>query len=38
MGPLWKGELHGYYAMMVERMESQPVPENFDGIFRATTK
>ena len=38
MGPLWKGELQGYYTMMLERMESQPAPENFDGIFRATTK
>jgi adenylate cyclase len=38
MGPLWKGELEGYYAMMVERMKSHPAPKNFDGIFRATTK
>jgi adenylate cyclase len=38
MGPLWKGELTGYYAMMVERMKSQPAPKNFDGIFRATSK
>ena len=38
MGPLWKFELAGYYAMMVERMESQPTPKNFDGIFRATSK
>ena len=38
MGPLWKGELEDYYAMMIERMKSQPTPKNFDGIFRATTK
>lgn len=38
MGPLWKFELADYYAMMVERMESQPAPKNFDGVFRATSK
>lgn len=38
MGPLWKGALKDYYAMMLERMQSQPAPKNFDGVFRATSK
>ena len=33
----WKGELHKYYELMLERMEGS-VPENWDGVFRATSK
>ncbi len=39
MGPLWKGELKGYYEAMLERMnEMGKAPENWDGIYRATSK
>jgi adenylate cyclase len=39
MGPLWKGELEGYYDAMLERMNSMgKAPENWDGIYRATSK
>lgn len=39
MGPLWKGELSGYYDAMIDRMEEQKVaPKNWDGVYRATSK
>jgi adenylate cyclase len=39
MGPLWNGELKGYYAAMLERMdEAKAAPENWDGVYRATSK
>ena len=39
MGPLWKGELEGYYAAMLDRMsEMKQAPKNWDGVFRATSK
>ena len=39
MGPLWKGELKGYYEAMLERMDSmKEAPANWDGIYRATSK
>ena len=39
MGPLWKGELSGYYDAMIERMnEQKTAPKNWDGVFRATSK
>jgi adenylate cyclase len=39
MGPLWKGELQEYYEAMLERMNSMgKAPENWDGIYRATSK
>jgi adenylate cyclase len=34
----WKGMLSAYYEMMMERMESNSPPENWDGVFRATSK
>jgi adenylate cyclase len=39
MGPLWDGELAGYYEAMLDRMnEMKKAPANWDGIFRATAK
>jgi adenylate cyclase len=39
MGPLWDGELAGYYEAMLERMnEMKKAPANWDGIYRATSK
>jgi adenylate cyclase len=39
MGPLWKGALKGYYEAMLDRMhELRSAPENWDGVFRATSK
>ncbi len=39
MGPLWKGELSGYYNAMIERMDEQKsAPKNWDGVYRATSK
>jgi adenylate cyclase len=39
MGPLWKGELKGYYEAMLDRMNSmKEAPANWDGIYRATSK
>ena len=39
MGPLWDGELSGYYEAMLVRMnDMKKVPDNWDGIFRATAK
>ena len=39
MGPLWKGELKGYYEAMLERMNTmKEAPANWDGIYRATSK
>jgi len=39
MGPLWKGELKGYYEAMFDRMnEIGKVPDGWDGIYRATSK
>jgi adenylate cyclase len=39
MGPLWKGELSGYYDAMIDRMtEQKSAPNNWDGVFRATSK
>lgn len=39
MGPLWKGELQGYYEAMLERMNTmKEAPANWDGIYRATSK
>ena len=39
MGPLWDGELAGYYEAMLDRMnDMKKAPENWDGIFRATAK
>jgi len=39
MGPLWKGELEGYYEAMLERMNTmKEAPANWDGIYRATSK
>lgn len=39
MGPLWKGELKGYYEAMLERMETmKEAPANWDGVYRATSK
>lgn len=34
----WNGKLSFYYDMMMERMESNSPPENWDGVFRATSK
>ena len=33
----WNGEMYKYYEMMLERMEDSP-PDNWDGVFRATSK
>jgi len=33
----WKGEMNKYYDMMLERMYGD-VPENWDGVYRATSK
>lgn len=33
----WGGKMAKYYTMMSERMEGSP-PENWDGVFRATSK
>ncbi|CAB4143796.1 COG4252 Predicted transmembrane sensor domain [uncultured Caudovirales phage] len=39
MGPLWKGELAGYYEAMLERMNTmKEAPANWDGVYRATSK
>jgi adenylate cyclase len=39
MGPLWNGQLKGYYAAMLDRMnEMKQAPKDWDGIFRATSK
>jgi len=39
MGPLWNGQLRGYYAAMLDRMnEMKQAPKNWDGVFRATSK
>ena len=39
MGPLWKGELQGYYEAMLERMNTmKEAPANWDGVYRATSK
>ena len=35
------GKMEGYYKMWIERcefMKTQPLPADWDGIFRATTK
>jgi hypothetical protein len=37
----FNNQMNGYYDMWIERcnfMETQPLPDNWDGIFRATTK
>lgn len=36
-GKCWNGEMNKYYDMMLERMEGE-VPENWDGVYRATSK
>jgi len=33
----WGGQMAKYYDMMLERMEGNP-PENWDGVYRATSK
>ena len=39
MGPLWNGELKGYYEAMIDRMDDMgSAPSNWDGVFRATSK
>ena len=39
MGPLWGGQLKGYYAAMLERMEEmKAAPKAWDGVYRATSK
>ena len=39
MGPLWKGELKGYYEAMVDRMiEAKTAPPYWSGVYRATSK
>ena len=40
MGPVWGGALSAYYEMMLERITqlSANPPENWDGIYRATSK
>jgi adenylate cyclase len=39
MGPLWEGELKGYYEAMFDRMNKmKTAPKNFDGVYRATSK
>ena len=39
MGPVWKGELSGYYEAMIDRMnEQKSAPKDWDGVFRATSK
>jgi adenylate cyclase len=39
MGPLWNGELKGYYEAMLDRMEEmKAAPANWDGVYRATSK
>ena len=39
MGPLWNGELKGYYEAMLDRMnDAKTAPENWDGVYRATSK
>ena len=38
MGPLWKGELKNYYDMMIDRIKNGKAPENWDGVYRATSK
>jgi adenylate cyclase len=39
MGPVWKGELSGYYDAMIDRMnEQKSAPKDWDGVFRATSK
>ena len=39
MGPVWGGELFVYYDAMIVRMnEMKKAPDNWDGIYRATSK
>lgn len=39
MGPLWNGQLKGYYDAMLERMNEMKVaPKDWDGVYRATSK
>jgi adenylate cyclase len=39
MGPVWGGELFVYYDAMIVRMnEMKQAPDNWDGIYRATSK
>lgn len=38
MGPLWNGELAAYYEMMMERMDGNKAPKDWDGVYRATSK
>ena len=39
MGPVWGGQLKGYYEAMIERMtEMREAPKNWDGVYRATSK
>ena len=39
MGPMWNGELKGYYEAMIDRMDNMgSAPSNWDGVFRATSK
>ena len=38
MGPLWNGELAAYYEMMMERMNGNKAPKDWDGVYRATSK
>jgi hypothetical protein len=39
MGPLWGGQLKGYYEAMLERMEEmKAAPKDWDGVYRATSK
>ena len=39
MGPLWGGQLKGYYTAMLERMEEmKAAPKAWDGVYRATSK
>lgn len=39
MGPLWNSQLKAYYAAMLERMNDMgSAPDNWDGVYRATTK
>jgi hypothetical protein len=37
----FKGQMKDYYDMWIERcefMQTQSLPKNWDGVFRATTK
>ena len=34
----WNGALNTYYDMMLERIVGNTPPENWDGVYRATTK